>query len=285
MEKETLNIGQTFCRMQSVTHDREVTLFSIVMYCGIFILFLFVGLQVGSLFVGEPWIQSISSNRHTAAPSPSPTSGYLNVLIVVVDRLNTQGSPSKPRLESLWMVNFIPEKSTISLFPIYPIILHGKNTGRLSPEKVFSLNLDGELGNSFVKLLEQNHLLWNGYVILDEISMIEIINISECVNRNDCQMTGALTLGDIPRPWEDELAAAQGQSNLFKKLCDQAATLSKDQIVGHLFDLIPGHIRTDLDPGYLLNSWQELSSKNTILHCEFNKSQLNLTAGEIPSTP
>jgi len=272
-------------RMINIIKIGEITNFSPIINFVIFGIFIFFGLQVGQVFVGGPVIKEVFTNPRIPDPTATPEVEQRNILIIGVDRLNTQGSQYNPRLESLWMAYFSQWNPLITFVPIYPLTSQEKPTRNGSPQDTFSLNLDGTLGSEFVKQLEQDQVLWNSYVILDEISMIEIINMVGCPGKGDCQPTGALILGDIPRPWEDNLTAAQGQTDLVKKLCIQASKLTANSRLGRILSLIPRHLRTDLDPTQLLEDWQEMSSTGNNFQCELPVPLLSLSSSYIQNTP
>jgi hypothetical protein len=277
-----------FPRMIKYIRIGEKKLFTIVFNFMIFCLSVFFGLQVGKLFVNGSIIQGFLTAPRILETTTTQNTNQRNILVIGVDRLNTQNSQNYSRLESLWRVSYSRGNPTIVFTPIFPTSEQDNQISSDILQEVFSLNLDGSLGKEFLKYIEQNQIFWNSYVILDEISMIEIIDIIGCPDKRNCELNGALTLGDIPRPWEDKIASAQGQMDLVKKLCFQTVNLSEPAIVGRILGLIPRHLRTDLDTAQLLadvKELQELSSTANSIKCQLPQSPLSISSQSVQYTP
>ena len=239
-----------------------------ILYTVIFSLFLPAGLWMGSSLGGDAAIQQLLIHRFTIPPLPTPTTGQRNILIIGVDRLSTR--PTTPsRLESIWLAAYLPGQPFVTLVSIYPPLPTENGKQRSTIEEDFQLDADGAPGVKLINYLRRRQIWWSGHVILDEIAMIEIVDYLGGIPADNRRLSGAIALGEIPRPWDDSAAAIRGQTSLLKQLCRQAAQIPVNPDLSRIIALIPDNMYTNVDIQFALQEWQHLLSGESRLDCEF----------------
>lgn len=163
----------------------------------IFIIFLISGLitgraaaRAGKIFRASyagSQAEELSAHNKTGYPIPAvfnpdaiaqqgdlDNSKQRSILIITVDDLSANGA----RLDTIWLILYIPNLPEITLIPIYPKI----NPSEDSIEVVldydlktqFKLEPRGILDPMFLALLRENGVSWSKYIILDRATINQI---------------------------------------------------------------------------------------------------------------
>ncbi len=231
-------------------------------YVVVFTIFLSLGIWSGRIAGKFTSTKGPMATLSAMSPPPTPSNGQTNLLVIGVDRLNIQ----KPRLESIWLLGYFSNNPHFSFIPVYPSQNLGNNHDM---EIAFELTADGRPNSELVNLLQKKRIWWNGTVIIDEIGMIEIIDFLNGVEVQGHLLKGALAVGSSPLPWEDPAAALKGQTQILQSSCHQTNLLSPSADLRNILNLIPDHLRTDIDIFQAIRDWRELVNGEQKLVCDF----------------
>jgi hypothetical protein len=233
----------------------------LIIYPFLLILGLSIGAWIGFSF-GD-WMKS----RILATPTPFVSPIQQNVLVVGVDQL-TPGA----QLVSMWFVAYLPDQPVVYLIPIYPGDRGRANSQDQALLDAFRLDGRGRISEAFFQTLgEVQNIRWDGYVVLDQFAMIEIV---EFLSRG--AVNGPLALGEIPYPSRDYQAALAGQVALLKQLCDHMSALEAGAEADSVLALIPSRMNTSMDLAGAEGDWQKMITQSSHLRCEFPTLDLDV---------
>jgi hypothetical protein len=274
----------------------------------LFALFLFWGFRIGAavnrLHLVQPklvqWIKTSKPIVPTSF-SPSETSsvqsyplpgdnhlatGQRNILIIGIDRLEAPG----PRLEGIWLALYVPTNPKITLMPIYPSLTQNQTGYQANQDSTltseFGLDENRKPDSSFLKALQDRGLWWNNFVVLDELAMVQIIDLTnnigergDTVQEHSYQLTGIRALADLPLPWENPLAAVLSQAKLLADLCHQAPEVqpAKEVETSIFSDQLSHHMVTDINADQVSKDWSSMMGIGTGISCEFPSLKASLT--------
>jgi hypothetical protein len=274
----------------------------------LFALFLFFGFRIGAavnrLHPVQPklvqWIKatepiiptSFSPGETNSAQSyPLPGDNHLatgqrNILIIGIDRLEA----AEPRLEGIWLALYVPASPKITLMPIYPSLTQNQSGHKANQDAAlassFRLDDKHKPDISFLKTLQDRGLWWNNFVVLDELAMVQIIDLTDPMSdkgemdqEGAYQLNGIRTLADLPLPWENPLAAVLSQAKLLADLCHEAPEVqSGPQVETSIFsDQLSHHLVTDINPDQIRRDWSNMMGIGTGISCEFPSLKASLS--------
>ena len=217
---------------------------------------------------GEDETPAVVPTQAEPTPAPVVLEGQMNLLIIGVNHLQAP----QPRLEAVWIAMTLPGSPRLTLMPVYP---SGSAAGAESnPDqsltRLFELDENGRPSPLFLSALKTNGLWWSGYLLVDQIALIELV---EFVNDLDVEaeapINGVLAVTGQPDSEEDGPRALAGQTELAAELCRRTLRISPSVDLTPLFALFPSHARTDLDASDLASAWIKLREMNHGLSCEF----------------
>ncbi len=235
-------------------------------YLFVFGLCLLLGLIAG-LLAGDPHHprnESLSQDESTFQASPA--TAQQNILFIGVDHFKSQS----PRLESIWLMIYLPSRFHLNLVPIYPTPFDQNPVASTSFTQIMKINQQGLLSEEFFEILHSGDVWWNHYVLLDETGLIEIINFFGGLRSGIDSFEGDRVISALPLPWVDRGSALQGQTSLLQGLCQQIGRPSSSSSdINKILRLVPNHIRTDMDVSEAVQNWLQLISTGNHLDCEF----------------
>jgi hypothetical protein len=138
-----------------------------------------------------------------------------------------------------------------------------------SLERSFQLDAAGAPAPEFLERLEEMRLAWSGYLVIDEIGMIALLDYVGGVRLEGRELDGAIAVGAVPLPWLDPAAALHGQSELLAAACRQASQAAPPGDLQQFLAEIRPHIRTDLNLTQATKDWFALIGNQNVLACEF----------------
>jgi len=280
----------------------------ILPFLTLFALFLFLGFRIGAvvnrLHPVQPklvqWIKTTQpivptsltpSETNSTQSYPLPGDNHLatgqrNILIIGIDRLEA----AEPRLESIWLALYVPTSPKITLMPIYPSLTQNQTGYQANQDatlaKGFALDDKYQPDLSFLKSLQNRGLWWNNFIVLDELAMVQIIDLTDPVGEKGetdqeqaYQLNGIRTLADLPLPWENPLAAVLSQAKLLADLCHEAPDVqSGKQVETSIFsDQLSHHLVTDINPEQIRKDWSNMMGIGTGISCEFPSLKASLS--------
>ncbi len=228
----------------------------------------------GFMFFGF-WLASSYGEALFAASIPETpravTHGQVNLLIAWVDTLQPNA-----RLNSVWLAGYFPGRFGIAMTPIYlaqaPEVFEQSAVLR----QQFALDAKGNLISAFREAVEQQHNTWvNGFIIVDEIGFVEIIDFFGGIPIDSVMRDGIEVLDYIAGTPATPQAALQGQFEVVSGLCVQAGKHDPDLGFERLLRLYPQHLATDQDLFQLAAGHKALLIQGKGLGCEFPSLNLN----------
>lgn len=251
-----------FCRIYSlINHARHaLPARGSMIVAGCILLF---GLLSGRFVGGQTLSQVPVAALSAISPAPTPSNGQVNLLVIGLDRLSSQ----RPRLMSVWILGYFSGQPQVSLIPIYPSSSPLQNRELQKVGSNFSLTSGAQLDQDLVRLLQKKRIWWNGYLLIDEIAMIDVINFLGGVTPDGQPLTGGQAVAALSE--ENTSSALENQTRLLQALCRRTELLTPAADLRDMLNLIPDHIQTDLDVFQAIREWRDLVNGSQSIKCEF----------------
>jgi hypothetical protein len=196
------------------------------------------------------------------SPPSVPANGQRNILVIGVDDLEKQN----PRLASIWLLIYFPEKPDITFVPIFPDPIKSSISVNSNLVESFALNEDKSPNDDFVEQLNQKQLWWHGYVVIDSYTVDEVVNFFNQLNEEENLENRSISRLSRLDEFPPEIVV---QTDLLNQLCIQAATLTDGTDISRILNLVPTHFRTDMSMVSIIQDWHSLASSESELICEF----------------
>lgn len=188
--------------------------------------------------------------------SAAPSENQRNILVVGATDLSAGG-----RLVSVWLILYHKDHPTVNLFPLYPSSAHA----RLLSE-TFSITPEGRLHPRFLEALKAVFdVPWEGYVLLDNFAMIEIVDFFGGGGPD----SASRTVGSVTWPWQDLDAALADQASLLHGLCRGITPEMAGRDLSPIRELHPEFLTTNLSIEELEGDWIRLITQADGLSCDF----------------
>ena len=199
--------------------------------------------------------------------SSSLPTGQRNILLISIDQLTAP----KPRLESVWMVLYIPGDPSITLVPIFPVAGSAPSSQYPDLQNKFELGPDHAPTKKFIEGLKALNLWWDHYLVLDEMAQVELINrLGQITTRNN-PVNGLRAVANLPLAWVNPHGALLAQATLLKEICREVAQVNPDVKWGQsrLLEEMSDHLMTDMTMAQVQSEWKVMASSEGQLSCSF----------------
>jgi hypothetical protein len=227
--------------------------------------FLVFGLWADGLLEGNSIQNRSIPAIQPTFPFPTPITGQRNLLVIGVDKFQAKN----PQLESIWMLSYFPESPQITFTPLYPASTPAALSGISDLLALFEINEQGVPSAAFLSALQEKSIWWSGYIVLDEIALIQMVDFIGGLIIGEHVIDGAAALGNIPFAQADQKAAYQAQNDFLQDICKQIIRTRPVKDLQIITSLIPDHIQTDINLSQTLREWQSFLEANVQLNCEF----------------
>jgi hypothetical protein len=200
-------------------------------------------------------------------PIQTLNNGQHIILLIGVDSVEAP----KPKLESLWLLSFLPSDSTLQLLPIFP----SRNGVLTDFDKKLNRSFDitaisgNSLSGNFRNILKENNFWWSGYIIFDHAALMELFK-DLSAKKIDNQIISidqailALT-GVIDNPEK----AYSAQLAIIQTSCQKMSEVSQIIDWSPVISFINNHIVTDLDITQIFQEWEVKLSSPQNINCRF----------------
>lgn len=220
------------------------------------------------LAIVEPSPSASASNIQpipAGITTPVSATGQHNLLVVVVDKLNSD----QPRLQSAWLALSIPRSPRLTMLPLYPAALKGgpKEDARLAAE--FALTAEGAPKEGFLKILREKDLWWNHYIVVDHTALEKMVDLLGGFQLGSEQIDGKHAIEKLPSPVDYPRPALLGQATLLAQLCEGTAAKLNSSDPKRVLEAFPRHWRTDFTTEEIVGGWQNMKAEGSRLTCEF----------------
>jgi hypothetical protein len=278
---------------ESLSHPRISRIIGILfLFCAVFIASLWLGQRLGNTTrlvalaafpalsenneFSEKTIKQINSSvldQETSLLSEKSLNGdsfdrQRNLLLIGIDNFQAQ----EPRLEAVWLIIYLRDQPHFMLMPIYPDGLPGANSGASMDQNLanrFKLEGGQKPSINFLQSLQDKHLWWNGYLILDRSGLSEIITL--ITGDDDIKRHNLLSsVSNLPETQEAPLRALMGQAQLLEELCQNSGALleSNTAQLPSLIAKVSANIQTDLNLGEVAGEIISALRKGDGISCE-----------------
>lgn len=198
-----------------------------------FLIFLFLGFQVATLFISPGGEQSGNLTS-------TEESFQSNCLILHVDQLNGE----RPALTSIWVAfSYKADPASLSFLPLYP-------TGRTGEEQMaarFSLSSGDRISNAFLEQLQREYSLqWDHIVLIDQDGAAYWMRF--------------LTGGEFNQPPDATgETLIKSESDLLAAFCEAVRGRGSAVLTGLDWSQIsPDHLRTDIPFDRVMGDWDRI---------------------------
>jgi len=244
----------------------------IIMNFLLFISFLVIGYSVSTRFYQSDY-DGVSNSYSLMATRSSNSiqsfnNGQRNILLIGVNNIDI----TKAHLVSLWLVTNLSHDSNLQMFPIFPSgneTISDFENHLLRSFKLDNLNGNQILGQDFIKLLKENNFWWSGYIVIDHVAAMEILNILGEADENGEIISGNQRNHEIPEVSDNPQKAFAIQLAHIRTACQGLSGLSPNPDLQQLLLLSPTHLITDLDLNQLLLEWNILLRNQQTPNCKF----------------
>jgi hypothetical protein len=190
------------------------------------------------------------ASREPAAWKPGE---QRNLLVIGVDRLNA----AQPVLESAWLVLYTPGVPHFSFIPLFPLQDSDRPDLEQAIQAAFQVDRDKTPGATFLNALRSSGAWWNHYLLIDELALAELIDLSASPALPE-RLTGLQLVADSL----DRNAAhspVSAQARLISAVCRGAVNPSIPQDIDALRDRLSEHLNTDMKTKQFVNELRWLA--------------------------
>jgi hypothetical protein len=213
-----------------------------------------------------PQYESPQSEAPRSMGIPSQMSnGQRNILLVLVDRMTGES----PRLQSVWLLACLPSTSHVTFLPLFPDSGRGSQIEDEALEELFKLDAEGSPARDFLSALAARDIWWHHYLVLDNLALAGMVELIGGVDLGWGEMSGTQVMRFLSQPNQEPRAELMGQALLVRELCNRIPVALAGSDWEIQFELLSGHISSDLDLSNSNIDWVRLRAFATALSCEF----------------
>jgi len=238
--------------MSSSKDEPKISRFRILLF---FLVFLGCA-AFGFLFANQIW-----QTLFTIPPSPSTGntlafSQQKNILIIHTNALHDPN----PDLISVWVLFMTLSDPPNMIFKaIYPPLPPSKSL--VSLNSLFSLTPEADVSPSFLRGLKNYDFQWDSVIVVDNQA---IYSLGEWFTGQEPNIQPM-----APSTPDADRKVLNSEQTLFEQMCNQLTNPStQDTKTPDWREIIPNHMKTDLQFDNAMVQWTRLTSPNNLLHCE-----------------
>ena len=158
----------------------------------------------------------------------------------------------------MWLVLQIATHSPqrFTLLPIYPA---PDSQALISQEQLqasFGLDENGAVLPAFFEGVQAADFWWSNYLVLDQAGLAQLIDLGGGLDLGQGSMNGDQAVSTLASPEMPPEDALRTQAIVFQAVCTQTAEKLLSLDAKHIFQLLGGHLRTDLEIERFIHEWQ-----------------------------
>ncbi len=224
---------------------------------------LMVGFKTGSqINLIEKLLQLSSPGIEAGSLSQVPNTQQFNLVLIGATDMDIPN----PQLESIWLAAYSEITHKMTFIPVFPspndpdrnLILAG----------AFSLE-QGKPSKTFWKTLRTTDLWWDGYILSDRITAIEIVDMIDGIYVDDTLMNGEAIVNQITSWKENPQSAVENQGILLAGICSRAVQIEALDTKSTWEMLINNPANSDFHTILEIAKWGSEFRENQNLTCEF----------------
>jgi hypothetical protein len=207
----------------------------------------------------------LAGNENSIDSMPN---GQRSLLLISTSSLDTAAS----RLESIWLVSYIPSESPLRIMPVYP-----SSIGQATPfddqlRTTFKLTRsNGSLipDQAFLETLQSSNYWWSGYFIFDAQAFSSLVSQALQTSTQGNNILAVEENGNYLDIFGRTTAGSSVQLGLLQSACQKFFKTGQGVSLSQLLSLLPGHYLTDLQPELIQQEWDSLYSGEQNPTCRF----------------
>jgi hypothetical protein len=213
---------------------------------------------------GAPTSQTPSPLRVSTLPS---NPDQHNLVFIQADNLTN----ATPRLESIWLVGYLPGSARVTVILVYPAPPGANSPKANALSNTFNITHDGKPSETFLTAVLNYGFQVNGYFLSDNQGTAQLVDWLGGIDMGDDQgiQNGPAVLTRLTPPWQDLQASRLSQQKLTEGICAKLNQLSiKTNWLPLVMGLMPDHLYTDLSLELAGKDWKQLTSGPDKLSCK-----------------
>jgi len=223
---------------------------------------LFVGFKTGSQINLVEKLLPLSLDIASKPQFQSLNNHQFNLVIVGISDTD---SP-KATLESVWLAAYSDVTQKMTFMPVFPAPDNSEQNRTLF--NAFSLE-QGKPSKTFWNALRETHLWWDGYILSDRLSTIEIVNLLDGIDVNNIHMDGKEIVNNISSWRENPQLAIEKQGILIEAICNRVIETNSLASKSTWEILIKNPINSNFHTILEVANWGSKFRENENLTCEF----------------
>ena len=219
-----------------------------------------IGFLSGDLSI-SPTKPVASTTRNSQRPAGTPQyRNQQNLVFIQVGNL----TESRPRLESAWLMLYMPNQPDLTLLMLYPST---KEPYSKLADK-FKLSPSGDLDSGFNNALLSFGFGYQGFILIDETGFTQWIDWLGGVDVGSGKQDGAAVLNQLTKPWSDIANAVTRQKITSTSICNVTSLLPLETDWSSLLvKLMPDHLLTNLSLQDTVTIWQQMKDGQARFKC------------------
>ncbi len=218
----------------------------------------------------------------SAVTIPGPSAGLLtglptgqrNLLLITADDLKV---PS-PRLESAWLVLFVPPDAHLTLLPVFPSSVNNASKKDQALFDAFRLDGHHRPNEKFFEILRGREIWWSEYAILDTEALAGIMTRlgqeggTSQIDETAYETAKMMIAGDQINPIDHPQIALLKQATFYQEMCWRAGRsgINEDILKGENFSAgLSGHYLVDTGSSQFSTELKKIQISSSGLFCEF----------------
>ena len=211
---------------------------------------------IGFLFANQIWQALFTTPANSTSGKTLAFSQQRNVLIIHTNELHNPN----PNLISVWAL-FMTQSDppNIAFKAIYPPLPPSKSLVPL--DTLFSLTPQADVSPSFLRGMQAYDFQWDSVIVLDNQA---VYTLGEWFTGQEPNIQPL-----APSTPDADRKVLTSEQTLFEQMCAQLTTPStQNPKTTDWREIIPNHMKTDLQFDNVMVLWTRLTAPNNLLHCE-----------------
>ena len=174
-----------------------------------------------------------------------------NFLVILADRLDKK----KPYLSGVWLAVYQSSEPRLIFLPVYPGVQNDPQSNHDELAEYFQLDSDGVPTTKFFEQIEQKNIWWDHVILLDEVSLSVLVEITDGLNLGRGKLDGPEAVSQFVVNQDDPHAQQFTQAIVLRGLCQETDTLIQSAVFSEGFNSLPEHWYSDLDFQNVYKDW------------------------------
>jgi hypothetical protein len=232
----------------ALMQNRKAMRVTALLFCCLFLLLtISVSMFVFNIIDGAASVDEFQSE----VSLQNSKSSQKNFLVILADRLDQR----KPNLNGAWLAVYQSSEPRLIFLPIYPNVNNGSQSNQDELAEYFQLDAEGIPTTKFFKQIEQKKIWWDHVILLDEVSLGRLVEITGGLNLGGGKLDGPEAVSQFVINQDDPHAQQFTQAIVFRGLCQETEALIQSAVFSEEFSNLSEHWYSDLDFKIITEDW------------------------------